>query len=53
MRPQRTLDRSRKARRTYRTTFKATGRPRGDYRVRVTVKSGKATVRSVLVSRRL
>jgi hypothetical protein len=50
---QRFKTRSRKAKRTYRNTFKATGRPRGEYRVRVTVRSGKATLRSVLVSRRL
>jgi Bacterial pre-peptidase C-terminal domain len=45
--------RSRRANRTYRVTLKATGRPRGDYRVRIAVRSGRATVRSVLVSRRL
>ena len=44
---------SRRARRTYRHTIRAQGRPRGDYRVRVTVRSGKAKVVSTLVSRRL
>jgi hypothetical protein len=45
--------RSRKASRTYRDTLAASGRPVGDYRVRVTVRSGKAILSSVLVSRRL
>ena len=45
--------RSRRASRTYRNTLAARGRPAGDYRVRITVRSGRATVRSVLVSRRL
>jgi hypothetical protein len=45
--------RTRRAHHTFRNTLKARRLPRGDYRVRVTVRSGKAKVRSVLVSRRL
>ena len=44
---------SRRARRPTVTRSGSQGRPRGDYRVRVTVRSGKAKVVSVLVSRRL
>jgi hypothetical protein len=44
---------SRRASRTYRNTFSSEGAARGDYRVRVTVRSGKAKLTSVLVSRRL
>jgi hypothetical protein len=44
---------SRRASRTYRNTFSSKGAARGDYRVRVTVRSGKAKLTSVLVSRRL
>src|SRR4051794_40827549 len=45
--------RSRLGSRTYRYTLRSQGPPRGDYRVRVTVRSGRARLRSTLVSRRL
>ncbi|MEO8687558.1 MAG: PPC domain-containing protein [Solirubrobacteraceae bacterium] len=45
--------RSRRASRTYRNTIRSRGRARGDYRVRVTVRSGTARLTSILVSRRL
>ena len=45
--------RTRRAHHTFRNPLKARGLRRGDYRVRVTVRSGRAKVTSVLVSRRL
>ncbi len=38
---------------TYRLALRARGLPRGDYRVTVTVKRGRATTKSILMSRRL
>jgi hypothetical protein len=45
--------RSRRANRTFRLRLKAAALARGDYRVRITVRPGRAALRSTLVSRRL
>jgi len=49
----RLAERSDRGGRTYRLRFDAEGRPRGDYRFRLTARADGVTVRSVLVSRRL